>query len=301
MGRLHRSTALAAVCGAALALSALAGVAQAAGEGGSTGGSSGGTGSTSSGCGCVPTTHQVKVPGIEVTAPSVTVNLPTLNVSGSSGSSSADSSSSSSSNSSAVTNIGVSVTNSSSGVSNAQAQANAAYGGGSGGGGGSFSDSGSVTTTIDTVRVETPASPETRRICAEFKAAVKVIAVQASCLDDKDIPHPASQLGPEREIGDAFDGEVYRCIAGARMQYTIADYAGQANFDHGQTFTCAKGEALYHTAAGALQCRVQKPARDCNERSLLRRFGAGIKVLKVSQSNVCVAWRTETVQASAAY
>ncbi len=151
------------------------------------------------------------------------------------------------------------------------------------------------------MRVETPAPLETRRICAAFKAAVKIIAIQASCLDDKDIPHPASQLGPERNILDTYEGEVYRCIAGARMQYTIADYAGQANFDHGQTFTCNKGEALYHAASGALQCRVQKPARDCNERSLLRRFGAGIKVLKVSQSNVCVAWRTETVQASAAY
>ena len=27
---------------------------------------------------------------------------------------------------------------------------------------------------------------------------------------------------------------------------------------------------------GRIECRAQKPARDCNERSLLRRFGAGI-------------------------
>jgi hypothetical protein len=288
MGRLHSSLALVAVSGAALALTAFIGSAEA--------GSTGSSGGSSSGCGCVPTSHQVKVPGIDVIAPSVTVSLPTLNVSGASSSSNADSSANSSAG--ATTNIGVSVTNSSSGVSNAQAQANAAYGGG---GSGSFSDSGSVTTTIDTLKVETPAPLETRRICAAFKAAVKVIAVQASCLDDKDIPHPASQLSPDRAIVDTYEGEVYRCIAGARMQYTIADYAGQANFDHGQTFTCKKGDALYHTATGALECRVQKPARDCNERSLLRRFGAGIKVLKISQSNVCVAWRTETVQASAAY
>ena len=296
MGRLYASTAL----GAAFAMTALVGGAQA---GGSSSGGSGGSwwgggssGGSSSGCGCVPTTHQVKVPGIEVTAPSVTVNLPTLNVvSGASSSASADSSSN------ASVNVGVSINSTSSGVSNAQAQANAAFGGG---GGGSFSDSGSVTTSIDSVKVELPTPPqpiETRRICAAFKAMVKVIAVQASCLDDKDIPHPASQLGPEREIGDAYEGEVYRCIAGSRMQYTIADYSGQANFDHGQTFTCNKSEALYHTAAGVLQCRPQKPARDCNERSLLRRFGAGIKVIKVSQADVCAAWRTEPVQVSAAY
>jgi hypothetical protein len=265
-----------------LSLAAMAGAAHAGG---------GSSSSSSSGCGCVPTTHAVRVPGVQVTPPSVTVDLPTLNVA------TGNSSSSASANSSADVGVSVGVTTSSSGVSNAQAQANASFGGG---GGGSWSESGGVTTTIDTVRVETPAPLETRRICTAFKAAVKMIAIQASCLDDKDIPHPASQLGPEREIGDAYEGELYRCIAGARMQYIVADYAGQANFDHGQTLTCQKGEALYHTAAGVLQCRPQKPARDCNERSLLRRFGAGIKVLKVSETNVCAAWRTETVQANAA-
>ncbi len=275
MGRLLVSTAL----GATLALGVIAGAAQAGGP--------------SSGCGCVPTSHQVRVPGVEITAPTVIVNLPTLNVT-SGGSSSANANANA--DSSASANVGVSVTNNTSSVSNAQAQENASFGGG---GSGSWSDSGSVTTTIEAVRVETPAPIETRRICAAFKAAVKVIAIQASCLDDKSIPHPASQLGPEREITDGYEGEVYRCIAGARMQYTVADYAGQTNFDHGQTLTCQKGEALYHTAAGVLQCRPQKPARDCNERSLLRRFGAGIKIVKISQANVCAAWRTEPVQASA--
>lgn len=284
MGRLYASTALAA------ALTVAAGGAAYAGN---TGGSSGG--SSSGGCGCVPTSHQVRVPGVEVMAPSVSVDLPTLNVSGAS----SGASSSASAGANANVNVGVTINSSSAGVSNAQAQTNAAFSGGSGGGGG-FSDSGTVTTTIDSVKVETPQPIETRRICAAFKAVVKVIAIQASCLDDKDIPHPASQLGPERDIADAYEGEVYRCIAGARMQYTIADYVGQANFDHGQTFTCQKGEALYHSSAGGLQCRPQKPARDCNERSLLRRFGAGIKILKISQSNVCAAWRTETVEANAA-
>jgi len=56
-----------------------------------------------------------------------------------------------------------------------------------------------------------------------------------------------------------------------------------------QTITCAKGDALYYSPApgaggaagqgGQLSCRPQIPARDCNERSLLRRYGAGYKVL----------------------
>ena len=41
-------------------------------------------------------------------------------------------------------------------------------------------------------------------------------------------------------------------------------------------------------AGGSLECRPQKPARDCNERSLLRRFGVGLKVLTVT--------RVETMQ-----
>jgi hypothetical protein len=280
MGRLHASTALAVSLGLTLALTA-AGAARA------------GAAPASTGCGCVPTTHQVKVPGIEVTPPSVTVDIPTINF----GTSSANSSSSASS--SAAANAGVTINTSASGGVNTQAILNESNGGFGGGGGGSWSDSGSVTTTIDSVKVYTPPPVETRRICAAFKAAVKMVAIQASCLDDKDIPHPASQLNPDRAVADTYEGELYRCIAGARMQYTMADYSGQANFDHGQTLTCQKGEALYHNAAGVLQCRAQKPARDCNERSLLRRFGAGIKILKVSQSQVCAAWRTETVQANA--
>jgi hypothetical protein len=140
---------------------------------------------------------------------------------------------------------------------------------------------------------------ETRRICALYQPQTKMVAIQANCLDDKDVPHPASQLSPDREVDAAYDGEIYRCIAGARMQYTLADYGGQADFGHGQTMTCGKGEALYHSAGGGIQCRAQKPARDCNERSLLRRFGAGIKVLKVERKDVCAEWKSVQVEASA--
>jgi hypothetical protein len=273
MGWFYRSTALAVALAGAASLGAV-GAAEAG----------------SAGCGCVSTSHTVRVPGVSVSPPAVTVDIPTINY----GTSTANSSSTSSASSSASSSAGVSVSTSSSGGVNTQAIINGQSAGYGGGGGGGWSESGGVTTTIDSIKVETPV--ETRRVCAAFKQVVRMIAIQASCLDDKSIPHPASQLGPEREIADGYEGEVYRCIAGARMQYTIADYAGQANFDHGQTLTCNKGEALYHTAAGLLQCRPQKPARDCNERSLLRRFGAGIKVVKISRADVCAAWRTEAVE-----
>ena len=291
MARIHGWT----ISAGALALALLAaGSAEAGASGGAT--STGSTSGSGSGCGCVPTTHQVRVPGVEITAPSVTVNLPTLNVVSAGGSAYANANSSANANASISTDIGVSVSGSNSSNSNAQAIINsAAFSGG--GGGGSWSDSGSVSTTIDNVKVETPV--ETRRICALFKSEMKTVAIQANCLDDKDVPHPASQLSPTREVDAGFEGEIYRCIAGSRMQYAIAEYSGQADFGHGQTFTCGKGEALYHSPMGGVQCRAQKPARDCNERSLLRRFGAGIKILKIERKDICAEWRTVTVQANA--
>jgi hypothetical protein len=126
------------------------------------------------------------------------------------------------------------------------------------------------------------------------------VVIQAFCLDDKEVPHPASQTAPDRDIEEGFDGEIYRCIAGARMQWTSADYDGRIDFDHGRTQTCDKNQALYHSPGGAVECRAQKPARDCNERSLLRRFGAGVKILTMVVVEKYTAYREETVTSSTA-
>ncbi|MBQ1542208.1 MAG: hypothetical protein IIZ63_09410 [Caulobacteraceae bacterium] len=112
------------------------------------------------------------------------------------------------------------------------------------------------------------------------------LTLRAVCMDDKVVPHPASQVTPDREIADAYDGEIYRCIAGTRMQYVLGD----------KTYDCQKGDALYHAPGGRLECRKQKPARDCNERSLLRRYGAGEKILTVVRTETYTAYREETTQ-----
>src|SRR6185437_12012773 len=120
------------------------------------------------------------------------------------------------------------------------------------------------------------------------------VVIQAFCFDDKDVPHPASQVQPDREIAEGYEGEVYRCIAGTHMQVTIAQWREQVSFEGGQTLACQKGEALWHTAGqggGRLVCRPQIPARDCNERSLLRRFGAGIKILTIVTTEKYQAYR----------
>jgi len=136
-----------------------------------------------------------------------------------------------------------------------------------------------------------------------FKATrtrIKIVIIRAVCIDDKEIPHPASQVSPEREIAEGFEGELFRCLAGTRMQYTLTDFDGKIANGPGVTMNCAKGEALWKSGKGELACRPQRPARDCNERSLLRRFGAGEKIIKIVEVETYEAYREEVVQSATA-
>ena len=124
------------------------------------------------------------------------------------------------------------------------------------------------------------------------------VVIQAFCIDDRDIPHPASQVTPDRDIDGAYDGELYRCLAGTYLSATIADYDGKVDFSGGKTLVCRKGDALAHLPGGKVECRPQRPGRDCNERSLLRRFGAGIKVLTMVMTETYTAYREEEERSS---
>ncbi|WP_296817200.1 hypothetical protein [Brevundimonas sp.] len=122
------------------------------------------------------------------------------------------------------------------------------------------------------------------------------VVIQAVCIDSRSVPHPASRIRPDRDIRSDYIGELYRCIAGSWLQVTIATYeGGEFNFDGGESLTCRAGEALYHGAGGLLECRPQTPERDCFERSLLRRFGAGVFVLTMVREELYEEYREETV------
>jgi hypothetical protein len=171
--------------------------------------------------------------------------------------------------------------------------------GGGGGGSGWFESSGS-SGLIPSLNVDSGQRTE-RSAYQSTRTKIRIVVIQAVCLDDKDVPHPASQVTPDRQLSESYLGEVYRCIAGARMQWTMADYLGKIDFSQGQTFTCNKGEALVLSRVegqtqGRLQCLPQKPARDCNERSLLRRFGAGVKIIKIITTETYTAYREEQTQ-----
>jgi hypothetical protein len=213
---------------------------------------------------CAPPGHGVKVPSVNVVvAPTVVVNA----------------------SASATVNA------------SARAGAGAGAGGGAavyygGGGGGGYYSPPMATGVIQGLNVE-GARRMKRTAYQATRSATRRVVIQAVCIDDRQTPHPASQLFPEREVRDIYDGELYRCVAGARLQVTIAEFSGQVDFSGGQTLVCAKGEALYHAPGGQVTCRFQTPARDCNERSLLRRFGAGVKILTMVSTETYTAYREE--------
>ena len=163
------------------------------------------------------------------------------------------------------------------------------YGGG--GGGSSFYVDQGVQSFIGDLKVETIPDMVTVPYSAQ-RTLEKTIIIRAFCIDDKEVPHPASQVTPDRNIGDTYDGELFRCIAGTRLQYVMAEYKGLIDFGPGETVTCVKNSALYRSREGKLECQPQKPARDCNERSLLRRYGAGVKIIHVVIVETYTAYRT---------
>ncbi|MEM9054085.1 MAG: hypothetical protein AAGB16_02060 [Pseudomonadota bacterium] len=178
------------------------------------------------------------------------------------------------------------------------------------GGGGYYAPQGVAPTAIGELSVEgnietymetiTEQIPSTEEFCEE-KITVQstVRPVQAVCLDDKGAPHPASRVDASDRVAPGYHGELFRCMAGTHMQVTLGSLEhGSASFAHGETFACRKGEALVHQHGGHLTCAPQRPQRDCNERSLLRRHGPGIKLVEARvKAKTCIP-RTRTVMKS---
>ena len=136
-----------------------------------------------------------------------------------------------------------------------------------------------------------------KKAFTEKRTVMKQVIVQAVCIDDRGSPHPASQIFAERDVMGHYRGEIFRCIAGTKLQATIAEFHGKVAFDGGQTMDCMKGEALWHEQ-GTLTCRPAKPQRNCYERSLLRRHGAGHKVFQMTKVEEFTTWREEMVESA---
>jgi len=189
-------------------------------------------------------------------------------------------------------NVNVNVKASASATASGSGSGSVFYGGGYG----NWSQTPGNVQNVGGLNVETGAAAAQFESYSEQQTFTKQTLIQATCIDDTGVPHPASQVFPGRDIANDYSGEVYRCIAGTHMQWTYADWNGtDINFDHGTNMTCQKNEALWFEH-GQLTCKVQIPQRQCNERSLLRRFGAGVKVLTLTRTESVTKQRQVAVQ-----
>ena len=132
----------------------------------------------------------------------------------------------------------------------------------------------------------------------ETRTSSETVAIRAVCMDDRNMPHPASRVDGDAQVSPTFDGEMFRCMAGTRMEVTIGRMVdGQPVFDGGRALSCAKGQALSYKA-GALTCTAQIARAACNERSLLRRFGPGIKLATITTTQQVQSTREVAQSAS---
>lgn len=213
------------------------------------------------------TNHTIRVPGVQVQGPSVTVSTRQ--------------------NTSGACCEGGSYSTGGSYVVQQQSQYPRSYY--VGGGGGGWINDGPVPTVINNLHIDGMQETKTVEVPSQEQVSAtrwvdNLVVVQAVCMDDSDTPHPASQVFPDQQVADTYSGEIFRCVAGTWMQVTIGDYANgawnKASFTGGQTMVCKKGEALVYEPGGNLHCQAEIPRRNCNERSLLRKYGPGVKVVR---------------------
>ena len=157
---------------------------------------------------------------------------------------------------------------------------------------------GNVESYTDTVTEQVPTTQTTCINQGGFTTQLR--PVQAFCIDDKGTPHPASRPSSDQQVDANFEGEIFRCVSGTTMQVVMGDRSnlagGSTAFQNASGFSCAKGEALVHRRGGQLVCQTQIPQRNCNERSLLRRNGPGVKLVQTRGPAACVPTTTTVLQ-----
>lgn len=164
-----------------------------------------------------------------------------------------------------------------------------------GGGGGGYSNVVGTATSgmIDGLNV---GGGQEMEAYMESRTTTEIVPIRAVCMDDKGMPHPASRPNADEQVAPTFDGEVFRCMAGTHMEVTIGRMVnGQAVWDGGSALSCQKGQAITYKG-GQLVCAAQIAQRNCNERSLLRRFGPGIKYITLTRTTQVQAQRQQSSQ-----
>ncbi len=118
------------------------------------------------------------------------------------------------------------------------------------------------------------------RTRTQTRTVSTVRAVRAVCHDERGMVHPASQTSGARTL--TAPGEVFRCIEGTAMQVTIGRQVdGAVVYEGADVLQCARGEALIFNQ-GQLYCGAAAARPSCHERSLLRRYGPGEKLVTLT-------------------
>jgi hypothetical protein len=117
----------------------------------------------------------------------------------------------------------------------------------------------------------------TTQPCLPQEATV-VKAIHAVCVAADGREFPASHMTDKTFLDAGQEGEILRCIPGARLKVTIGDVLQSdqglaGTYASGKVFQCAPGEALRHYKDGVVKCAPAVPVPDCTERSNLRKYG----------------------------
>jgi hypothetical protein len=125
----------------------------------------------------------------------------------------------------------------------------------------------------------------------EMQEATVVKSIHAVCITAEGREFPASHMTGDTWIDSSYEGEVARCLPGARLKITIGDVVqsdqGMAGiYSNGVILQCAEREAVRHFKGGMLKCAPAMEVPDCTERTNLRKFGTG-DMFFTYRSTVC--------------
>ncbi|MBV9991230.1 MAG: hypothetical protein JOZ72_08035 [Alphaproteobacteria bacterium] len=114
----------------------------------------------------------------------------------------------------------------------------------------------------------------------EMQDATVVKSIHAVCIAADGREFPATHMTADTWIESSYEGEVARCIAGARLKIVMGDVVqsdqGMAGlYSKGVILQCGEGEAVRHFKDGMLKCAPAMSVVDCTERTNLRKYGTG--------------------------
>jgi hypothetical protein len=125
----------------------------------------------------------------------------------------------------------------------------------------------------------------------EMQEATVVKSVHAVCIAADGREFPATHMTADTWIESSYEGEVARCIAGARLKIVMGDVVqsdqGMAGlYSKGVILQCGEHEAVRHYKDGMLKCAPATDVVDCTERTNLRKYGTG-DMFFTFRSRVC--------------